>query len=89
MESQTPSDCIVSPRQTTSTITLFFYFAVTYFNGVEYLAARTSSGLSFLVAIVAEHFFIYWFLRCAGVSYGRFVAVRFGFNLSTYVQNRW
>jgi len=29
------------------------------------------------------------FLGFAGVSYGRFIAVRFGFNLLTYVQNRW
>jgi hypothetical protein len=34
-------------------------------------------------------FFIYLFLRFAGVSYERFIAVRFGFNLSTYIQNCW
>ena len=34
-------------------------------------------------------FLIYLFLRFVGVSYGWFVAVRFGFNLSTYIQNRW
>jgi len=34
-------------------------------------------------------FLIYLFLRFAGVSYGRFIAVRFEFNLSTYIQNRW
>ena len=34
-------------------------------------------------------FFIYLYLRLAGVSYGRFIDVRFGFDLSAYVQNRW
>ena len=34
-------------------------------------------------------FLMYLFLRFAAVSYGRFIAVRFGFNLSMYVQNRW
>ena len=34
-------------------------------------------------------FLIYLFLGFSDVSYGRFIAVRFGFNLSTYVQNRW
>jgi len=34
-------------------------------------------------------FLIYLFLRFAGVICGRFIAVRVGFNLSTYVQNRW
>jgi len=29
------------------------------------------------------------FVGFAGVSYERFIAVRFGFNLSTYVHNRW
>jgi len=38
---------------------------------------------------VAQHFFIQLFIRIAGVSYGRFLAVRFGFSLSTYIQNRW
>ena len=33
-------------------------------------------------------FLIYLFIRIAGVSYGRFIAVRFGFNLLTYSQNR-
>jgi len=30
-------------------------------------------------------FDIYLFLTFAGVSYGRFIAVRFGFGLSTYI----
>jgi len=34
-------------------------------------------------------FFIYLFLKFAGVSYGRFIAVHFGFNLPMYIQNRW
>ena len=34
-------------------------------------------------------FLIYLFLRFAGVSYGQFIAIHFGFNLSTYVQNHW
>ena len=38
------------------------------------------------VRTVADHFFIYLFLRFAGVSYGRFMAMRYKFNLSTYVQ---
>ena len=39
-----------------------------------------------LVRCCSRTFLIYLFLRFAGVSYGRFIAVRFGFNLSTYVQ---
>jgi len=42
-----------------------------------------------ILRFVVEQFLIYLFLRIAGVSYGRFIAVLFGFNLSTYVQNRW
>jgi len=34
-------------------------------------------------------FVIYLFLRFAAASYGRFIAIRFGVNLSTYIQNRW
>ena len=34
-------------------------------------------------------FLIYLFLRFAGVSYGQFIAVRIGFNLSTYIENHW
>jgi hypothetical protein len=33
----------------------------------------------------SQAFLIYLCLRLAGVSYGQFVAVRFGFNLSTYI----
>lgn len=35
---------------------LLFFLFCGYSNGVAYLAARMSSGLCFLVAIVAEHF---------------------------------
>ena len=41
------------------------------------------------IYILQPNIFIYLFLRIAVISYGRFIAVRFGFNLSTYVQNRW
>jgi len=34
-------------------------------------------------------FLIYVFLRFAGISYGWFIAIHFGFNLSTYIQNCW
>jgi len=37
----------------------------------------------------SQTFLINLFLRFAGVSYGRFIAIRFEFDLSTYVQNRW
>ena len=42
-----------------------------------------------LYKVCSPTFSIYLFLRFAGVSYGRFIAVRFGFNLSTYIQNIW
>jgi len=42
-----------------------------------------------LATVCSRTFLIYLFLELAGVSYGRFIAVRFGFNLSTYVQKRW
>jgi hypothetical protein len=37
----------------------------------------------------SQTFLISVFLRFAGVSYGRFLALRFGFNMSTCIQNRW
>jgi hypothetical protein len=43
----------------------------------------------FVLECAAKHFFVYLFLRFACVCYGRFVAVHCGFNLSTYVHNRW
>jgi len=43
----------------------------------------------FLVKLCSRTLLIYLFLRFAGVSYGRFIAVRFGFNLSTFIQKRW
>jgi len=39
---------------------------------------------SFLIAC-SRTFSIYLFLRFAGVSYGRFIVIRFGFNVSTYI----
>jgi len=44
---------------------------------------------AFLNIGCSQTFSIYLFLGFAGVSYGRFVAVCFWFNLSMYVQNRW
>ena len=38
------------------------------------------------IPIVAEHFFVYLFIRFAGISYGRFIAMSCKFKLSTYVQ---
>jgi len=37
----------------------------------------------FELQIVAEHF---WFIRFARISYGRFIAIHYMYNLSTYVQ---
>ena len=45
----TPSDCIPQTNYKLSCIIL--YFAVTSFNGVAYFSARTSSGLSSVVAM--------------------------------------
>ena len=39
--------------------------------------------------LCSRTFFIYLFLGFAGASYGRFIAVRFGFYLSGYIQNHW
>jgi len=50
-------------------------------------AINGSQGKGFCVG--SRTFLIYLFLRFAGVSYGRFIAVRFGFDLSTYIQDRW
>ena len=47
------------------------------------------NGRNVFINVAAERFFIYLFIRIAGISYGRFMAVRFGFNLSTYIQNCW
>ena len=38
---------------------------------------------------VFEHFLYIYFVMFAGVGYGRFMALCFGFNLLTYIQNRW
>jgi len=43
---------------------------------------------SFLITC-SRTFLIYLFLRFAGVNYGWFRAIRFGFNVSSYIQNRW
>ena len=49
--------------------------------------------LCLLIEVFRAHcsqiFLIYLLLGFAGVSYGRLIALRFGFNLSTYVQKRW
>jgi len=42
-----------------------------------------------IYACCSRTFFIYLFLRFTGVSYGQFIAIHFGFNLSTYIQNCW
>ena len=43
----------------------------------------------FMDQFCSRTFLIYLFLRFAGVSYGRFMVVRFGFNLSMYIRDRW
>ena len=41
--------------------------------------------LVYVAKVCSRAFLIYLFLGFADVSYGRFIALRFGFNLSTYV----
>ena len=47
-----------------------------------------SRGITVHSWYCSRTFLIYLFLRFAGVSYGRFIAVRVGFSLVTYIQNR-
>jgi len=54
-----------------------------YTNQTHVLHCKESADVSF-----SQTFLTYLFFRFAVISYGRFIAVCFGFYLSTYVQNR-
>jgi len=51
---------------------------------VVIISHTSNSSTPLPIVTCSQTFFIYLFLRFAGVSYGRFIAVRFGFTVNVY-----